>query len=369
MKNFKNYITEVLLHNPTKNKIENHTNFISFKKYIFTISDDASPDEILELVKNLYKYGLTIDDDKKIDDYDDISEIFELIRENPQVLLLSVYNGVLNFDLGAVSTYTIEPKIYNHFIETLKTLKQEYSFEKVSFYENIYDNEMEYDEEETYYIDDLISNFNSELKTKKITKYVYHGTSTDNLKKIMKIGLRSGYNSNWKNIYDSNKYSFFSTNKNDSIFYARKSAYETKSFPVILKISSSSIDINDIDFDYDFYTTNVCNGHIYYDAMYDCSAWNTIEEQKQTAKLSHLKNKMIGATYKKFAYSGNIYPKYIKSVIYSETPQEKMENETDEINYFIDMVDFIEEYHGFDDYVLNFDYYEEAYSQTNEEDD
>jgi hypothetical protein len=282
-------------------------------------------------------------------------------------LIFNIIDGDLYFNINNFQ-FSVEITLYNHFIETLKTLKKSYSFNKITINYSLYDNN-DFDEvEETYYIDELINDFNSSRKARKITKYIYHGTSTQNLKEIMKIGIRPGVKTNWNKIYNYNKYSFFSTNMNDAVFYARKASEITKSFPIILKIDSSNIDFDKIDFDYDFYSTHVCNGHIYYDNMYNCSAYNTMEDQKKTALLTKLKNKLIGATYKKFAYSGSIYPKNIVSLFFGETNKDKIEIETDDIVKFMEMVSFFEDC-GYDDsdYFLNFDYYEELRNEISNE--
>jgi len=66
---------------------------------------------------------------------------------------------------------------------------------------------------------------------------------------------------------------------------------------------------------------------------------------------------MIGATYKKFAYKGNIYPKYIKSVIYAISNNDKIDTETSEINKFIEMCDYMVDLYYNDEYYLDYDEY------------
>ena len=103
--------------------------------------------------------------------------------------------------------------------------------------------------------------------------------------------------------------------------------------------------------------------------MYNCSSsFNNIDDNKNKI-VSDLENKVIGATYRKFAYQGNIYPKYIESIIYNETYESEFNEETDDFEKFEEMINFYEGMYSYDDYYIGLDGYDEYLEELENEEE
>lgn len=309
------FLNEILIH-PDYSNIDKENNekyiIISYDKYIYMVSEDMDIEENEEYI-NTFK--------KLFDhDFDDIEDLISYLREERADVIILEWD--LNEDdvlkYSPSDRYNIDYNVSKQFIETIKTLKKELNVEFVSVFENYMDNDDYKDENKEYiFIDSIISNFNKDLKVTKLPKIVYHGTDSDSLMKILKIGIRPNRNkSNFKDVYKDNDYIYLSSNKVDSIYYANMSSNISKSFPVILEIDTSCIDIDKIDKDYDFYTDYIGKGNDYFDRIYNKS--KTIYSRETKQFLYNLHDKYIGATYRKFSYKGSILPKYITKIYYKQ---------------------------------------------------
>lgn len=355
MKKYEQFINEILMH-PTFKELKDHETVISYRKYIYVLNDDS----IKEIIKD---FNIP-------DDYTEDYEIMDYLREsNPEVLIFSnvrKYEKEINFIISD-SYYSIDPYISKQFIETLKTLKT-VGIEWINIYEDsAYDEE---GDQKTFHIDNLIDNFTKDIKIRKLPKYVYHGTSANRLEKILKIGLRNNKESNFKNIYYDNNYLFFTSYKNEAIFYAERAAQIKNSFPVILKIDTSCIDTARVDKDYDFYYDYIGRGNEYFDEIKANLGNYEVGEEKI---LQHLHDKYIGATYRKFSYDGHILPYYIDEIFYKTDPDSDFSNsfEQEDFKTFLEIIDYAEDV-GYDyhDYFLDRDLidYNENDEDENEED-
>lgn len=201
------------------------------------------------------------------------------------------------------------------------------------------DNELYHNESNS--IDILIENFTKDLKVRKIPKYVYHGTCTKNIRNILKLGLKpNSGESNFKNIYHENDYIYLSSDITDSFYYATNSASRTKSYPIILSIDTSCIDINNVSFDYDFYAKFIGDGNEYFDDLI-----NKEKNQEKNHELQELKNKYIGSTYRKFSYKKRIPTKYIKYILYMNSSEDEFESyyENNDFDDFLTMLYNVED--------------------------
>jgi len=374
MKNIKSYYTylnEILIHPDYSNiDCENNEKYIiiSYDKYIYMICEDVDVDkydEYLNIFKKLFG--------KEFNDIDDLMEFLREERADVIILNWDSKEDVLKYHISL--NYNMDYYISKQFIETIKTLQQKLKVSYLSVFENYMDNnDDKYDNKEYIFIDSIISNFNKDLKVTKLPKIVYHGTDSDSFMKILKIGIRPNRNkSNFKNVYKNNNYIYLSSNKIDSIFYANNSANISKSFPIIMEIDTSCIDIDKIDKDYDFYTDYIGKGNDYFDDIYNKS--KSIYSRENKHFLNNLHDKYIGATYRKFSYKGSILPKYITKIYYKENIESDFDSEysKDDFDTFMKIIEYAQDM-GFDneDFYLDEDsmieYFEDRDDEYQEDD-
>lgn len=167
-------------------------------------------------------------------------------------------------------------------------------------------------EDKFYSKDDLMEkgseNFNKEIKLPDI---VYHGTSSQFMPDILKEGLKPKSDNTVFGVKHS-KYIFFTTSFNTAKTYATYSVsrdLNMKNKKIVLKIDGTKLDKHKIVFDYDFYHKFVGKGNKYYDDM----KGGDIDDNNN---LSH-SNKWyhnMGGLFKKFGYSGILYPSAITNI-------------------------------------------------------
>lgn len=360
MKNFNNFLNEVLVH-PKYNDVDCRF-IISYKKYIYLLTDDDFNDnekinELLELLDIPDSYS------------DSIYDLRQYIEEEmPHIIYLDYRNERLYLHL-ALTQFSFDFNIYKQFIDTLKTLKKELNVDTLEVFGNMPDfhGESEVYVAENFDIDDLINHFKKDVKVRKLPKFVYHGTCTAHLNNILSKGLRPDQiDSNFKNLYLSTDYIFFTSSIYESYFYAENAAHQTKSIPIILEISTDSFDINKISFDYDFYADFIGIGNEDFDRL----ASYKYHYDSENKVLKYLHNKYVGATFRKFSYKGNIYPKSIHSINYKTTSGDEYYNTRvypDKFKYFLDLVDFARDFYDNTEYCLDFGEYEN-YLENQDED-
>lgn len=375
---FSSFVNEVLMH-PEFNKFKNDEDYyiIAFQKYIYLIEDE----DVEQLKKVFYsiidKSGMDNDINMSVNlkhlDEEDFSEIKTFIKENlPNAIILGYRGGSDSIMLDITNPFQQDYQSSKYFIDTLKTVKKELKVEWLEVYEMEFDFEgHEIELEDRFFIDNLIDTFDKELKYKKMPKMVYHGTALEHLQRINKVGLRpSKDNTNFGKMDISHDDRIFLTStKNDAFFYAFNAANNTNTPPIILEIDSSGIDTHKVDFDFDFYKMFVG-----YDDDHKYSKIGKQPSYESNPKVfSHLKNKYVGATFRKFAYKGAIMPKYLEALYYNTNNH--IENEfrnrlpKEEFDDMIDMYDYFDDIGiATDDqsYSLDFDYYEELKREAEE---
>lgn len=348
---FNNFLLEKLAH-PDFNDFKKCKYIISYKKYIYFI-----PDNIEEQDNELFKELLFKLDFSDWNDniYDLLSDIKE---DRPDIILLEKHNNnevYFSVSLGS----SVDISISKEFIDTLKVLAKN-GVEYLNVQETTISDVVEEYHNETFNIDLIIDNFEKDLKFKKLPEYVYHGTSSDRLESILKIGLRQEHKSNFDKVYFKNKYLFFSSNILDAYFYADNAAKNDNSFPIILEISRDAFDINLVDKDYDFFIDYINKGNFYFYDLYRKSRRGFQDGPEKEKVLSHLHDKYIGATYRKFSYKGNIFPKYIMAMFIKDSYDSgKFDTEIDgnDLKDYVEYFDWLEEM-GYDkEYYIDYDQY------------
>jgi hypothetical protein len=357
MKKYEEFLNEVLLH-PNIKELKDGDTIISYRKYIYRIGNSVD-------LQNIIK-DLDLKDNVDIEDVDKYEILDYILDSIPEALIFTDYNEKeqeINYHLTDMY-YSVDPYISKHFIETLKTLKK-YKISWINiFEESLYLGDGY--ERKPFHIDSLIDNFTKDIKIKKIPKYIYHGTSANYLNKILKTGLRYGNSSNFTFVYDKNKYLFFTSYKNEAIFYAENTAEKQNSFPIILKIDTDCIDVNKVDKDYDFYYDFIRKGNEYFDNII-----RNYGNGGSDLRLQHLHDKYIGATYRKFSYNGNILPYYIDTIYYKTDPESNFDYYYDQEDFktFLEIVDTAEDFgNDYSNYLLDEDILD-SYTEDDEDDE
>jgi len=367
IKYFNDFLNEVLIHPEWIEHLDNKNYIIiSYNKYIYILDEKKleKEDYLLKFLKELNNEHILKEYLENINYYD----LLTIIREKlPNIIIFNwdLKNGNLNnIDYYVSSSeFKIDINISKQFIETLKVLRWKLFIEYIKCYESyiVYDQEQE--NTELLHIETVIENFSKDIEVRKLPKKIYHGTSTRVINEILKIGIRRNQKSNFKNIYRFCKYLFFTSSIIEATFYADNSARKTKSYPVILEIDSSCIDIDKVEKDYDFYVDYINQGNEYFDDLYSNQIYTESEPQ-----LIHLHNKYIGATYRKFSYKANIYPKYITKIYFQSEINGKFDDyvEQDQFDDFLEMVDMYND-GVFEEIPLNLEIWEEEKRYLEEE--
>jgi hypothetical protein len=331
-------INEVLIH-PDFSTVTEDGNYIiiALQKYVYFCEYDN--DEIMQKIAKIIndtlnvKFKLDVDGSfldilQEIKDYLPNCLVFEYDMNNSDTLKINIDNE-FNQDVNSSK----------YFIDVLKFLKQVLNVNlliSVEAINNITNYELDMLENH-YSIDILIENWEKDIKYRKLTNYVYHGTSMEYLENILKIGLRPNFSpSNFKFTQHKNRI-FLTSDKTSAMYYANNTATMTKTPPIILEIETSGIDQAKIDFDFDFYIN-------YIDAKHNFFKDDKTNYNPKT--LAHLKNKYIGSTYRKFSYMGSINPKYIEKIYYNFDQNTydfynviDKENFKDFLNMYNDLID------------------------------
>lgn len=157
-------------------------------------------------------------------------------------------------------------------------------------------------------LDGTISDISKNINYKKPNIELYHGTSVEYLKGIMKNGLRPmPHQTNFSNaIHD--KYIFLTKKITSAISYATTSVnVKNNTFGVIIELSSNDININKIFFDFDYYKRLVKRNLI--KDFDDISTYHDDDNQ-----MTDKNGDYILKYASKFSYKGVIYPNKIKNI-------------------------------------------------------
>jgi len=369
---YNNFLNEKVIHPDFDVDFsEESYKIISYKKYIFfmiqndswenisAIEDDENLKPILELldIPNL-------DTDYTLEEY--ISE------ERPDIIVLTWEKESINLNIFMNLEFNQDPKISKHFIDTLKVLRKKLNVKWLNISEYMFgENGEEYPQDENIFIDNIIDNFNKDIKVRKIPKTVYHGTTSNYLQRILKIGLRPNEKSNFNNINHDDRI-FYTSSKADAQFYTNKSTNNVGGIPIILEISTKNMDTSKIDLDYDFYVDYIKQGHEKYDEIYYASKHSSVNklEDKTSENLKKLKDKYIGATYRKFSYVGNMFPKEIIKIWYSESWDNEIFDEyfdepLKDTYSMLEFFDYIKQMYG-DEYYADYMAYQEYLEEEEE---
>lgn len=360
-------VNEVLIHPDFSTVTEDgHYIIIALQKFVYFCEWDN--DEIIQNVaKNInktlnIKFKLNIDNDF-------LSIVQEIKDYLPNVLVFDYdmnNSNTLNFEI--INEFQQDINSSKYFIDVLKFLKEILNINTIHIVESIENVDgSDSDMLENYYIiDTLIEEWEKDIKYRKLAKYVYHGTSLKYLKNILNVGLRPNLsNSNYMHITHKNRI-FLTSDKTNAMFHANKAARNTNAPPIILKIDTTNLDLSKIDFDYDFYVNYISDRDNF-------MGNNKTQKNYNPKTLSHLKNKYIGSTYRKFSYIGSILPKNIIEIYYN------LDNNyfdfdssinKEEFKDFLEMYDYLRDITDMscDKYVLDKSYYEEIKQELEEED-
>lgn len=337
----------------------------------FVDGDDAKSRDQLEEIVDKEGY--------KIDDYDELDIYYfqrEINENYPQVITFywKTNSDTLEYYVPTIN-HIPDFRVSKHLIDALKLLKKKIDYIKwLDVYEFTFEYDTEVEHEDRFLIDDLINNY-EKIKNTKLPELVYHGTCTKYLPKILKTGLVSFLKAGIpKPNFEDIEHSRLSLTSNilDAYFYASNAANTTKSFPVILEINSKGIDVNKISFDYDLYNDYIGVGDEEFDEI-KARSERISRERKHTLK--HLKDKYIGATFRKFSYDGRIMPKWIINIYYKSSYEDTHFNNViktsnkDEVDEFLEMVEWIKDVYGYDndEYFLNIDDYNYYKKELEEE--
>jgi len=163
-------------------------------------------------------------------------------------------------------------------------------------------------DEKLYSRDSLFKEFGSKFNTRtKMPDIVYHGTSSEYIDSILTHGLvPNPSNSQFKVYHD--RYIFLTTSYVTAQRYAKGSIGNNyKADPIVLEIRSDRLDINKVQFDYDYYKTKDLKNNDYYDGMIS----SKLKEED-----TDISNKNMGGAFVKFGYDGIVYPDKISKIYY-----------------------------------------------------
>lgn len=382
---YNTFLNEKLVHPDFGVSDEDSYNIFSYKKYILFIPNEVAWENLNMLLDgdDKEKYEKVCDlldiDKSDISTYSNFEEY--ICEERPDIINLTWTKGKNDIFMAMCLGFNQDPHVSKHFIDTLKTLKKEIGVEWIEVSEYMFGKEgEEYPHDETFNIEDIISNFSKDIKVRKLPNYVFHGTSTNYLRQILFKGLIPGKGeTNFKNIYHKNRL-FYTSSLAEAQFYARTASSNVGGIPIIFGITTKNFDLSKIDLDYDFYVDYIKRGHEEFDDIYYYSKHSNVDRLENTpvGSFKKLKDKYIGATYRKFSYVGNVYPKNLVSLLYStswdeETFDEAFKNPAEskesiwEILEFFEWVEMMygEEYYA--DYDAYQDYLEEEEEQRKQE--
>jgi len=332
-------------------------NILAYDKYIYFVMDEdtVALAKLSEIINKNKTTSFKINTDA---DYNGMLE--EIIEYYPNILVFE-YDSDENdtIILNAKNEFRQDYRTSKYVIDTFKKLNREFNIDFMKVVDNV-DNDQMDTIEDTYYLKALIDDWEEDIKYTKLPKYIYHGTSIKYLEDILKRGIQpSAEKSNYDGIRHKSRI-FFASDKVNTMFHANKAAFQTKQPPIILQIDSSGLDINKIDFDYDFYTTYVAKK----DANHDYSKIGSPVDTYNPKTLAKLKDKYVGATYRKFAYKGILFPKYIVAIHYNTNQDNSTFNvrvSREDFNDFIEkyeymsqmLMDFSNEEYDLDDYLYH----------------
>ncbi len=326
---FSEILNEMINH-PKFNEFGDKTKeyfIISFDKYIYTIPTD-NLDMLIDFVRILQKNNKKSITVSKYAYADDI--ISDIVNIFPNVLIFT-YTPSEADTITQVKAFNSNQDIRTskQMIDTLKYVNTHYGIKHLANTSNVTFRDVV---NNTYDISILIDMYNG-FKVKKLPDYLYHGTALDNLESILKVGIRPNPdNTNFMYI-THNKRVFLSSDIYNAMFYANRAGGMTNSPAIILKINTAGLDTTKIDFDFDFYIDYIDNKNSNHDYVNMVKSQN-IPDNKKPKTLAHLKDKYVGSTYRKLAYKGAIYPKYIDSIHYN------IDNHNVDFKYIADKSEF-----------------------------
>lgn len=224
MKTFKQYVQEDLLLEVFvigNKRPKGGDNVIAYNKWIWVFPD--------------YKFNEYVEDiNSKIKPKDNFEEIYDLqeyVRENPDVISGSISgDGYLYVD----DTYR-----HSKFSSTLQKLVKALKLKGIEV--SYYDAYSEYEQGE------LIDNI-KEFSLKPSSQTFYHGTSYKKFESMKKLGLKPMDVSNFTDIVHRDKV-FITVNKEKAYFHANTAAEHDGSFPLIVSLKLPDPDKLVLDYD------------------------------------------------------------------------------------------------------------------------
>lgn len=292
------FINEMLIKG--KRKTGEPEQVIAFNKWIYFLDDEA-PDwgEVKqEIVANLNLED-KMDDTEGMDMYDFKQTIAELV---PDVLIGSINGDELNLD--GYAGFKLDPQSS---ILIKKVVKQ-LGIDSVEYPRDEYGGE-----------------YHSKWEIKgKIPDVAYHGTTTEYLEEISRIGLRPGAKeSNWMKQYISHPDKiFFATRFDEAMNHAQMTAGKRGGYPMVVEFKIPNKDLIVPDYDVEVQT-----GH-HADGDSDIKLYYTYIDKpfpKEHDPKTHKEKPLsVSKEFGVYGYKGVVPPKFIQSywVAIGKEPEE-----------------------------------------------
>lgn len=310
MKNFKTYtfLNELKLSKEySENEDLESTYFVIYKEYVYVF--DYVTSNYVEKVKSFYEYLQKENIDIptcKIKNFDDANDFLEYYLDNPKIIAGRFYYN--SFTKNIPNDALIAEFFNKQYLEITisDTLYKLMSFLPSLDYFRI-DNII-------YHKNDLIEKYKKNInKQLKLPEKIYHGTSSEHIKDIIKNGIRPKKENTIFKVEHTN-YIFFTTSFDTANRYAGFSTSKHfSSNKVILEINSNQLDKDKIIFDFDFYNRYVGKGNKNYDEINKKLDRPIIPNYMY----SDISNKNKGGLFKKFGYDGILLPNKISKIFYN----------------------------------------------------
>lgn len=289
------------------------------QEYIYNAPDDEAED-LSEKDRQILEELLSICAKKGISPRNKtLRHVMDEILEIKDVIIGYVSNNSLQITHPSIDKPSPVSSPY------IKKIVNQLGLSSVSY--ETTDENMDYTGEQTYYPHELVGD---------IPEFLYHGTSTKYLEKLLRIGFNeknSILNSNFQKAVIHNNVAFFATEKSIAEYYAFTASSNTNCRPIIIKISSASIK-NSIVPDWDI-------DNMSEQRMIELHGFDWEELGAENVRPPNKKVELSGksTTYSKhfgkFGVNGPISPLAIKSILFKNSDEwmELSTNDTKKLIY------------------------------------
>jgi len=290
--------------------------------------DKTTPRRVLTSIMNTLNLGVRLGDDE------DVYDIIQFIKENRPDVLIAIINedNELVLEPGQIShnisSKTVEKIVKHYKLSGVQLLRLDYSGE----------------EEQTYYTKREIGN---------IPEIVYHGTSMQYLRGILKIGLAPTDKGNWEDIKFNDRV-FLTVEPAYAMFHANRQNDNNKTMPIVLgvKIPDKSLIIPDFDAVKLWSDEESGKKYDYHNMILDDKVGYGDSDIRNNRKIRD-----IISTTGIFAYMGRIPPSHIELLIYPKENDKKISTENSNYIWGIDKIENM--YNTYDEFGEYYDGIEE----------